>query len=107
MPLLAERLNAAQIDPAIAFLTSERLQATPFARAFEIEEHFPCALKRLREALRARNVGRVELKLRGTALEAERTQRDLKLKGDEVRTVFITRVKDKPWALIGKPAKEA
>ncbi|MCW8130826.1 MAG: SAM-dependent methyltransferase [Planctomycetota bacterium] len=105
VPLLAERIGAAQIDPAIAFLTGERRAATPFARAYAIEEQMPYSIKRLREALRSRKVGRVEWKQRGLGLDAEEAQRALKLDGDEVRTVFLTRVNGRPWALIGRPAE--
>ncbi len=99
---LAEQLGAAQLDPDIAYLTSDTLRPTPFARAFAIEAHLPFSQKRLREQLRAMNVGRVTVKKRGSPLEVDTLARDLKLKGDEERIVFLTHVNGKAWVLIGK-----
>jgi SAM-dependent methyltransferase len=98
---LAAQLNAAQLDPDIAYLTSDALTATPFARAFAIEAAMPFSQKRLREKLRAMNVGRVTVKKRGSPLDPDDFARSLKLKGDEERIVFLTHVNGKPWALIG------
>lgn len=101
---LAEQLGAAQLDPDIAYLTSDKLTPTPFARAFAVEVHMPFSQKRLREQLRAMNVGRVTVKKRGSPLEPEAFARSLKLKGEEERIVFLTHVQGKAWALIGRVA---
>jgi hypothetical protein len=98
---LAARLNAAQLDPDIAYLTANSLTPTPLARAFAIEAALPFSQKRLREKLRAMNVGRVTVKKRGSPLEPGAFARSLKLKGDEERIVFLTHVQGKAWALIG------
>ena len=45
---LGEMLNASQIDPDIAYLTTDALASTPFARSWQIEDWFPFQLKRLR-----------------------------------------------------------
>jgi len=100
--LLAEQLNAQQLDPDIAYLTSDQLQPTPFARAFVIEAHFPFQLKRLRERLRAWQVGHVTVKKRGSPLEPEALIKQLKLSGPESRIVFLTHVAGKAWVLIGQ-----
>ncbi len=99
---LAARLNARQIDPSIGYLTSETLTPTPFARAFAIEATLPFQLKRLRAALRARGVGQVTVKKRGSPLEPQALIRQLKLSGPESRIVFLTQVSGKPYALIGR-----
>jgi len=99
---LAARLNARQIDPSIAYLTSETLTPTPFARAFAVEAALPFQLKRLRAALRARGVGQVTVKKRGSPLEPEALIRQLKLSGPESRIVFLTQVSGRPYALIGR-----
>lgn len=98
---LAAQLGAAQLDPDIAYLTSEALTPTPFARAFAVEAAMPFSQKRLREKLRAMNVGRVTVKKRGSPLDPGEFARSLKLKGEEERIVFLTHVAGKPWALIG------
>ena len=99
---LATQLNAAQLDPDIAYLTSDTLTPTPFARAFVIDAHMPFSQKRLREKLRAMNVGRVTIKKRGSPVEVNEFARSLKLKGDEERILFLTHVQGKAWVLIGR-----
>jgi hypothetical protein len=99
---LAAQLGAQQLDPDIAYLTSDSLTPTPFARAFAIEESFPFQLKRLRERLRALNVGQVTVKKRGSPLEPEELIQKLKLSGTESRVVFLTHVSGQPYVLIGK-----
>ncbi|MEK7327434.1 MAG: SAM-dependent methyltransferase, partial [Chloroflexota bacterium] len=99
---LAAQLGAHQLDPDIAYLTSDALTSTPFARAFAVEAAMPFSQKRLREKLRAMNVGNVTVKKRGSPLDPDDFARSLKLKGDEERIVFLTHVNGKPWALIGQ-----
>jgi hypothetical protein len=93
-------LNAAQLDPEIAFLTSDRLVDTPFARSLEIEGWMPFNLKRLRAHLRERNVGKVTVKKRGSPIDADRFARDLKLRGEERRLVVLTHINGKPAVII-------
>jgi len=102
---LAAQLGARQLDPDIAYLTAPAARATPFARAFAIEAALPFQLKRLRQALRARGVGRVTVKKRGSPLEPETLIKQLRLSGSEERIVFLTHVLGEPWALIGTQLK--
>ncbi len=99
---LAAQLEARQLDPDIAYLTAPRLRPTPFARAFAIEDALPFQLKRLRERLRALNVGRVTVKKRGSPLEPEALIKQLRLEGPEERVVVLTHVEGRAWVLIGK-----
>jgi SAM-dependent methyltransferase len=98
---LAVQLGASQLDPDIAYLTAEAKKTTPFARAWEIEAWFPFQLKRLRAYLRERNVGQVVVKKRGSPLQPEALIRDLRLKGDHNRTIFLTHLCGKPIVIIG------
>lgn len=97
---LASKLNATQIDETIAYLTSDQLVQTPFARHFTIEAWFPFQLKTLRRYLRERSVGHVVIKKRGSALEPSQLKQQLKLRGSESRTIFLTRVMGNPAVLI-------
>jgi SAM-dependent methyltransferase len=99
---LAAQLGARQLDPDIAYLTAASAQPTPLAHAYAIEAALPFQLKRLREALRARGVGRVTVKKRGSPLEPEALIQQLRLSGPEERIVFLTHVRGEPWALIGR-----
>jgi hypothetical protein len=98
---LAAQLSACQLDPDIAYLTSEAKVVTPFARVWKIEDWFPFQLKRLRAYLRERDVGRVVVKKRGSPLEPEALIRDLRLKGDTERVVFLTHLLGRPIVVIG------
>jgi hypothetical protein len=102
--VLAGDLNARQLDPSIAYLTADSLTPTPFARAHAVEEAMPFELKRLREWLRVRRVGRLTVKRRGSPIDPDDLVRRLKLDGPEERVLFLTRVGDRPLALIASPA---
>nr|WP_156004166.1 class I SAM-dependent methyltransferase [Streptomonospora sp. PA3] len=96
----AARVEGALLDPDIAYITSDRLVATPFARAFEVHETMPFSLKRLRSALRAKDAGSVTIKKRGSAVDVDKLLRDLKPKGSESVVVVLTRVGDHPLCLL-------
>jgi SAM-dependent methyltransferase len=100
---LADRLDATLLDPTIAYLTADVATATPFARGYAIREVLPFSLKRLRAALRARDVGRVTVKKRGVAMLPEQVRRDLKLRGDAEATVVLTRIAGRPYTLLVDP----
>jgi len=97
---LAEMLDASQLDPDIAYLTSETLSPTPFARAWKIEDWFPFQLKRLRTYLRQHHIGQVTVKKRGSPLEPDYLIHQLRLTGDQERVVVLTQLKHEPIALI-------
>lgn len=103
---LARLLNAAQIDPDIAYLTAADMQVTPFARCFAIEDYFPFQLKRLRAYLRRRGIGRVTVKKRGSPLEPAWLQQQLRLRGSEHRILFLTQIQGEAAVLIGRELKQ-
>jgi hypothetical protein len=89
-----------KIDDDVAFLSSDRDVRTPFARTLRIEESLPWSLKRLRHVLQARNVGTVDIRKRGSAVDVDELRSRLRLHGDRAATVVLTRVRDKPWAFV-------
>jgi hypothetical protein len=97
---LGSQLGVAQLDPDIAYLTGDILQPTPFARVWAVEDWFPFNLKRLRAELRARRVGSVTVKKRGSPLQPEALIQDLKLKGDQQRIVFLTHLRGRPIVIL-------
>jgi SAM-dependent methyltransferase len=98
---LARQHGLAQLDPEIAYLTGDRLVRTPFARAWRVEAWFPFNLKRLRSELRARDVGEVVVKKRGSPIQPEWLIQALRLKGNQSRLVFLTQVRGKPTVILG------
>jgi hypothetical protein len=104
---LAHQLHASQIDPAIAYLTADSLQPTPFARSYQVEAAMPFQLKRLRHYLRQHNIGRVTIKKRGSPLEPDWLRGQLRLRGDEHRILFLTHIKEKAAVIIGQPPEKS
>ena len=98
---LAQKLGASKIEPRIAYLTADQPRLTPFARCYIIEDVFPFQLKRLRHYLRERGIGRVTIKKRGSPLDPDILRRQLRLRGDGHRILFLTKVKEEPTVLIG------
>jgi len=97
---LARALGAWKLDPEIAFLSLDTPVSTPFARLLRIEESLPWNLKRLREVLRRLDVGAVDVRKRGSAVDVEELRRRLKLTGARRVTVALTRMNGKPWAFV-------
>lgn len=91
------------VDPQIAYVASDRLVPTPYARAYEVSDVLPFSLKRLRALLRSRGVGTVTVKKRGSAILPEQLRRDLRLSGGEAATVVLTRVSGAPTAIVCSP----
>lgn len=99
---LAHRLDATKIDDDIAYLTAEQAQETPFARRYVLEDALPFQLKRLRQYLRQRNVGRLTIKKRGSPLDPDKLRKQLRLQGDEERVIFLTQVSGQATVLVGR-----
>jgi SAM-dependent methyltransferase len=97
---VAADLDGTLADARIAYITSDALKPTPFATAYEIHEVLPFSVKRLRQALRARRVGTLTIKKRGSAVDIERLRHDLRPAGPERATVVLTRVGASPVALL-------
>ncbi len=106
--MLGAQLEAAQLDPDIAYLTGEHLVETPFAKAYQVEEWLPFNLKRLRSLLRTRGVERAVVKKRGSPIQPEALIRDLRLQpssdgGGVERIIFLTHLRGEPIVVICLP----
>jgi SAM-dependent methyltransferase len=97
---LARSLGAWKIDPQIAFLSSDQPLRTPFARTLRVLDSGPWEQKALKSRLRALDIGPVDIRRRGLAGDVEDLHRQLKLRGTRRATLVMTRVDDRPWALI-------
>ena len=101
---LGERLGRCwKIDERIAFLSTDEARMTPFARTYRIEASMPWSLARLRDALRERGIGVVDIRKRGSAVDVDELHSRLKLKGERSATVVLTRLRDRPWAFVAVP----
>jgi SAM-dependent methyltransferase len=98
--LLADELTATLIDPTIAYLTSDAAGSSPWVTSYRVLEALPFNLKKLRMLLRARGIGRVVVKKRGSPIEPERLARQLRGPGGASAVVVVTRVAGAPTALV-------
>ncbi|WP_433856942.1 THUMP-like domain-containing protein [Streptomyces kronopolitis] len=105
---VARQLDGRLIDPTIAYITADRLTATPYATAYALTDVLPFNVKKLKALLRERGVGIAVIKKRGSAVEPEELRKKLKLGGGRNScTIFLTRVDGAPSMLLGRPAAEA
>jgi SAM-dependent methyltransferase len=100
---LGQELEAAQLDPEIAYLTADNKKPTPFARVWAVEDWFPFGMKRLRAYLRENDIGQIVVKKRGSPLQPEDLIRDLRLKGEKERTIFLTQLRGRPIVIVCLP----
>ena len=89
-----------QIDDEIAFLSANEDVRTPFGRTLAVEASEPWSLGRLKEILRALDVGVVDIRKRGSAVDVDDVQRRLRLTGTRNATVVLTRSAGRPWMLV-------
>ena len=100
MSLVAADLGATLIDPTIAYLTSDTAADSPWVGSYRVDEVLPFNLKKLRALLRARGVGRVVVKKRGSPIEPEALARQLRGPGAASAVVVVTRVAGAPTTLV-------
>ena len=98
---LGDALGAAwRIDERVGFLSSDTLIETPFGRTLEIAASQPWSLARLKQMLRDLDVGTVDIRKRGSAVDVDEIQRRLKLTGRRAATVVLTRVANRQWTMV-------
>jgi hypothetical protein len=97
---LAAELGGAQLDPEIAYITTDAKPQTLWGRAWKIIDWMPFNLKKLRAYLREYNVGHITVKKRGTAVTPEDLTARLKLNGSGSRTIVLTRCRGEHVTLV-------
>jgi SAM-dependent methyltransferase len=100
---VAADLGATLIDPTIAYLTSDARADSPWVTSYRVAEVLPFNLKKLKALLRARGVGRVVVKKRGSPIEPESLARQLRGPGSGSAVVVVTRVAGAPTVLVCEP----
>ena len=88
---LARRLEAGLLDPHLAYLTGDRAVATPFATAYAVRERLPYDVRALRRWVAERQVGRLEIKQRGTTVDPAKLRRELRPNGPNAATLIVSR----------------
>lgn len=100
---LAHLTGTHLLDPTIAYLTSDSPFESPFVRGYRVRESMPFKVKPLAAALRARDVGTVDIKKRGVDVTPEQLRPQLRLQGSVRLTVIVTRVAGRRTALLAEP----
>lgn len=89
---VAHRIGARMIAPRIAWMSTDEAASTPFARGFRVREVLPLQAAKLGKQLRARGIGKLEIKKRGVDLDPAAFRERLALRGEEEATLICTRI---------------
>lgn len=95
--------RVAKIDPSIAFLVSDRLMETPFARTLSVIASLPWHERKLKAVLKDLDAGPVDVRRRGLAGDVDAIAKRLRGRGKRPLTIAMTRVMDQPWAIVCEP----
>lgn len=88
---VARSLEAGMVDDQIAYLTGDAALTSPFVQSFRVRETMPAHVKTINQALRANDIGRIEIKKRGMDIDPAAFRRKLSLKGAKAATLILTR----------------
>jgi hypothetical protein len=88
---VARSLEAGMLSPGIAYLTSDAALTSPFVASFRVREELPADVKALAKALRARDIGTLEIKKRGVDVDPATLRTKLGLRGSQAATLILTR----------------
>ena len=86
----AARHGLWQLDRDVAYLSGDLLP--PGVRGFEVLDELAFNERRLRQALSARDVGAVEILVRGVGVDPDALRPRLRLRGSQQASVVITRI---------------
>lgn len=97
---LGRMLGAWQMDPSIAYLTGFNPITTPFAQTLIVEATMPWNLKDVKRYLRGANQRVEEVRKRASPVDVDTVRKSLSTDGATPVILVITRVDDKPTAII-------
>jgi hypothetical protein len=97
------KLQALSAGPT--YLTGPKSVDDDALACYEIIELLPFRLRKLSDHLRARRIGRLEIKKRGVDVAPETLRRGLKLSGDNAATLLMTKISGRPTAILAHRIK--
>jgi hypothetical protein len=100
---LGASLGARLLSPHIGYLTTDRATPTVFGRVFRILEADRFRLRRLKDLLAARRIGRLTIKRRGSPVDPLDLEKRLRLRGDEEATLILTRIQGVSSMILVEP----
>jgi hypothetical protein len=99
---LAAELNLSALAAGPSYLSGNSPIADPALSCFKIEDVLPLRVRAIAQHLRERGIGRLEIKKRGVDSDPEKLRRDLKLHGNNTATLLVTRIADRPAAIVAQ-----
>lgn len=90
------------VSPGIPYLTGDQHISDPVLACFEVTEVLPLDPKHLRDAIRERGIGNLEVKKRGVKIDPEEVRKQIHPRGDQAATLIITPVKKKIVAILAQ-----
>jgi hypothetical protein len=100
--VLAGQHSLQSVSPGIAYLTGDQTLNEPALSCFEVMEILPLDPKHLREAIRVRAIGSLEVKKRGVRIDPEEVRKQIHPRGDNQATLIITLLKKKVVAILAQ-----
>ena len=100
--VLAGQHSLQCVSPGIAYLTGDQTLNDPALACFEVTEILPLDPKHLREAIRVRAIGNLEVKKRGVRIDPEEVRKQIHPRGDNQATLMITLLKKKVVAILAQ-----
>lgn len=98
---LCDRVAGHLLSPGIAYVTSGDRPDATFGRVDRVVDVLPAQPRRLRQELRRRGIGSVEIRTRGLALRPEALRRELRLdRSGPPASLVVTRVAGRPATLL-------
>lgn len=91
VPSLAAELGLTALAPRAAYLFGDTLVCNPLLTCFEVVEHMPFDVRRLKSLLANRQIGRLEIKKCGVDIEPETLRKRLRTRGNESATLLLAR----------------
>lgn len=103
---LARTVGAGMLSDGIAYLTGEEELSSPFLASFEVQAVFPLDERRIARELRARGIGRLEIKKRGVDIDPATLRKRLGLRGDAEATLVLAPVAGRRSAILATRAPQ-
>ena len=100
---LAHDKSAHLISPGIAYTTSEKPLPSPGFANFEVLDSAEISTGAVRTMLKAHDVGKLTLKLRGVKVDPDQEIKRLKPKGKNSAILFYTRLNGEKIAILANP----
>jgi hypothetical protein len=102
LPAFAAAHSLQTLGPGGAYLVGGAPLQSRLAATFRIHDRLPLRTTELAKYLRARNIGALEIKKRGVAIDPEALRRQLKLRGNNAATLILTRIGRRETAIVAE-----